>query len=46
MIAPAPPMLTSVTGPITDEEKKKFVIDDRKKQNTWGANINRHARVT
>ncbi|VDM68350.1 unnamed protein product, partial [Strongylus vulgaris] len=24
MIAPAPPMLTSVTGPITDEEKKKY----------------------
>ncbi|VDM60599.1 unnamed protein product [Angiostrongylus costaricensis] len=24
MIAPAPPMLTSVTGPITDEEKKRY----------------------
>ncbi|PAV88086.1 hypothetical protein WR25_09100 [Diploscapter pachys] len=24
MIAPAPPMLTSVTGPITDEEKRKY----------------------
>ena len=24
MIAPAPPMLTSVSGPITDAEKRKY----------------------
>ncbi|KIH57767.1 kinesin motor domain protein [Ancylostoma duodenale] len=32
MIAPAPPMLTSVTGPITDEEKKKFVGNTLKEE--------------
>lgn len=35
MIAPAPPMLTSVTGPITDEEKKKFVCHCRLSHSLW-----------